>query len=103
MQDCDFRNCTTKRSSNVIVRKYNYYYGLFNKKVETKPVSIINCKGLDKVNHGKGYADEVIIRYKTPTGVKIGVAVAGAVAGWPGLVIGMGAAKMLRDDDLHQE
>lgn len=103
VKDCDFRNCTTERPTNIIVREYNYYFGLFNRKVETKPVSISNCRGLDKVNAGKSRADEFIIRSTTPTGVKIGVAVAGVVAGLPGLVVGMGIAKLLKDDDLRQE
>ncbi|MEK4716731.1 hypothetical protein NST66_04095 [Priestia sp. FSL W8-0524] len=103
VQDCDFKNCTTKRSTNVIVKEYDHYYGLFNKKVETKPVSIRNCRGLEEVNEGRDYAGEFMIRGKTRKGVKIGVTVAGAVLGAPGLMAGLGVAKLLKDNDLHQE
>jgi hypothetical protein len=103
VKDCDFRHCTTTRTTNVIVREYNHYYGLFDRRIETKPVSISNCRGLDQVNDGTGFAEEVIIRSVTPTGVKIGVAVAGAVWGAPGLALGMGVAKFLKDDDIRVE
>lgn len=103
VEDCDFRNCTTKRETNVIVRQYNHFYGLFDRKIETKPVSITNCRGLDRVNMGQGKTEEVIIRSETPTGVKIGVAVAGAFGGLPGLAVGLGVAKLLKDDDLRKE
>ncbi|SFB19902.1 MULTISPECIES: hypothetical protein [unclassified Bacillus (in: firmicutes)] len=103
VKDCDFRHCTTTRSTNVIVREYNHYYGLFDRRVETNPVSISNCRGLENVNEGDGFAEEVIIRSVTPTGMKIGVAVAGAVGGLPGLAIGMGVAKFLKDDDIRVE
>ncbi|MGG3466127.1 hypothetical protein ABES02_00865 [Neobacillus pocheonensis] len=103
VEDCDFKNCTTKRSTNVIVRQYHYYFGVFDRQIETKPVHISNCKGLDQVNKGKGRAEEIIIRSETPTGVKIGVALAGAVGGLPGLVVGMGVAKLLKNDDMRVE
>lgn len=103
VKDCDFRHCKTNRNTNVIVRKYNYYFGMFDRKIETTPVSISNCRGLEKVNDGTGFAEEVIIRSETPTGVKIGVTAAGALAGLPGLAIGVGIAKLLKDDDLRVE
>lgn len=103
VRDCDFRHCTTTRTTNVIVKEYDQYFGLFDRRIETKPVSISNCRGLDQVNDGTGFAEEVIIRSVTPTGVKIGLAVAGAVWGAPGLAIGMGVAKFLKDDDVRVE
>ncbi|MCA1055199.1 hypothetical protein LCM10_09385 [Rossellomorea aquimaris] len=103
VKDCDFRHCTTNRKTNVIVSKYNHYYGLFDRRIETTPVSISNCRGLEHVNDGTGHAEEVIIRSETPTGVKIGVAAAGALGGLPGLAIGVGIAKLLKDDDLRVE
>lgn len=73
VEDCTFNNSTTERPSNVIVKQYSHYYGLFNREVETKPVSISNCKGLDKVNTGgKGRAATFVIRTATPAGEKIG-------------------------------
>lgn len=75
LQDCSFRNCVTKRESGKIIKDYDHYYGLFNKKVEIKTVSISGCNGLDKINKENGYNEDVIIKAETSEGIKIGATV----------------------------
>ncbi len=53
IEDCDFRNCETKRDDLNLIRKDCYYYGLFDRKKYVHNVTTIrNCNGLDKVRKG---------------------------------------------------
>lgn len=101
--DCEFKNARTNRDTGVLLREYNHYYGLFNRKVEIKLLSYSNCTGLDKINVGKGVAEKVVLRSETSTGAKIGIGIAGIVAGVPGLALSYSASRLLKDDDLTQE
>ena len=47
--ECDFRNCSTKRTSGKIIKTMAHYYGLFETLKIVDVVRIENCRGLDKV------------------------------------------------------
>lgn len=50
VENCSFLNCTTEQSSGRIIKEYNYYLGLFNKRKDVKTVDIASdCRGLDQV------------------------------------------------------
>ncbi len=53
--DCDFRNCSTKRTSGKIIKTYGYYYNLFDTLKNELAITIDNCRGLDSVKqNGNG-------------------------------------------------
>lgn len=108
VQDCEFRNCSTKRPTGKIIKEYSSYFGLFDRIVETKPLSYSNCIGLDNVNKEASTAGNINLRTQTSKGRKIGLAAAGivAVAGSPitlAVGVGFGVSKLLRDDVLKEE
>jgi len=50
VDNCSFSDCTTTRPSGKIIREYGHYFGLFNKQIDLKTVSIrSNCRGLDSI------------------------------------------------------
>lgn len=50
VEQCVFTNCTTERNSGKIIREYDHYYGLFNKRKDIRTVKVYsNCQGLDQV------------------------------------------------------
>ena len=50
VENCSFSCCSTERYDGKIIKEYNHYYGLFDKEVEVKTVSVAsNCRGLDKI------------------------------------------------------
>jgi hypothetical protein len=104
IEDCNFQNCVTNRSSGKIIKEYSSYFGLFNKQIEVKAIEIRNCKGLDKINLENGYTDDVIIKAKTSKGLKIGATiVATSVVGIPGLFAGKLIDMAIKDTDRHVE
>ncbi len=50
VRNCDFKNCTTKRTSGKLIKEWSYYYGLFGKTHDEEVISVANCRGLDLVN-----------------------------------------------------
>ena len=50
VEDCSFDDCTTERNSGKIIKEYDHYFGLFNRRKDVKTVAIAsNCCGLDQV------------------------------------------------------
>lgn len=50
VEQCIFTNCTTERDSGKIIREYDHYYGLFNKRKNIRTVKVYSdCQGLDQV------------------------------------------------------
>lgn len=72
IENCDFRNCTTKRESEKIIKEFSTYDSLFKKGQQFKAISISECKGLDKINCEKSEADVVIKKNQTASGETIG-------------------------------
>ncbi|WP_313638879.1 hypothetical protein, partial [Paenibacillus sp.] len=109
IEDCNFQNCVTKRESGKIIKEYAHYFGLFNKMIQIKPVTIVNCKGIERINQENGYTEDVIIKSETSKGVKIGASIViglgtvTGVFGVTGIVAGVAANRLLKDDDLHKE
>lgn len=52
VEDCDFKNCTTKRKDNKIIDVMSSYLSAFNNLKFVKTVCVSNSRGLDKVNKG---------------------------------------------------
>lgn len=50
VENCSFSKCTTERDSGKIIKEHDHYFGLFNKRVDVRTISIAdNCRGLDTV------------------------------------------------------
>jgi hypothetical protein len=53
IEDCDFRNCSTKRESGKLIKtRDTYLYGLFDTVKECRTTQILNCRGLPDDRHG---------------------------------------------------
>lgn len=105
LEDCTFTNCRTNRASKKIIREYDYYLGLFNRKVETKPVSIYMCRGLDKINTERAKSEDAKPKEQTENGNSIGATALAILspATLIGGVAGFYASKLFKDDDLQAE
>ena len=107
---CNFKNCYTKRSSKKILKEYDFYYGLFDRIVETNPLTFNNCVGLDQVvvYDSENQLPQFSNDNSSKRGVKAGLAAAGvaAVVGSPislALGLGYGISRLLKDDELTEE
>lgn len=50
IERCDFRNCSTQRSSGKIIKEYTQYTKLFKKEMQNfHAITIYDCHGLDKI------------------------------------------------------
>ncbi|WP_404405128.1 hypothetical protein [Jeotgalibacillus malaysiensis] len=104
VEDCNFQNCKTDSESGKIIKEYDFFFGLFNKRIEIKPVFISNCKGLDKVNEENGFTEEVVIKSELPNGVKIGSHLAKIMLGGiNGLFVSKVLEHAFKDTDYHKE
>lgn len=72
IEDCDFKNCSTKRSSGKIIKEYIQYDTLFKKNQDFLANKISNCTGLDKINKEGAEADNVEVKATTDDGKPIG-------------------------------
>ncbi len=50
VEDCNFRNIKSKSRDKKIIREHDYYYGLFDRKIDIYAISVCNCVGIEKVN-----------------------------------------------------
>lgn len=80
IEDCDFRNCTTKRASGKVIKEHIVYEALFGKEKDFLAVTIQNCRGLDKINKEGCSAETAITRTVSTTGNAIGSKVMAGVA-----------------------
>lgn len=62
IENCDFKNCSTKRASGKIIKEYIQYDTLFKKDINFHANIISDCKGLDKINKEGSKSDSVEIR-----------------------------------------
>lgn len=81
IEECDFKNCSTKRSSGKIIKEYIQYDTLFKKNLDFHANSISNCRGLDKINKEGVESDNVVIQTTATTGNIIGASIANTAAG----------------------
>lgn len=72
IEECDFRNCSTRRRSGKIIKENMQYDTLFKKGESAKVTSIRDCKGLDKVNKESGQEEEIKIKTESTAGNPIG-------------------------------
>ncbi|MFJ6090914.1 hypothetical protein [Pseudomonas chlororaphis] len=105
VEDCTFTHCRSTRESGKIIKEYDHYLGLFDRRVETKPVNISQCRGLDKINTERAQAEDAKPKEKTAGGASIG-----AVFGLSALAIispigaaGVYASRFFKDDELKTE
>lgn len=84
IEECDFKNCSTKRSSGKIIKEYIQYDTLFKKNLDFHANSISNCRGLDKINKEGVESDNVVVQTTATTGNMIGASIANAAAGTVG-------------------
>ena len=72
IEECDFKNCSTNRSSGKIIKEYLSYDTLFKKNQQFHANTISKCKGLDKINREGKEAENVEVRTTTAAGNEIG-------------------------------
>ncbi|MDO4464546.1 MAG: hypothetical protein Q4C57_08350 [Bacillota bacterium] len=81
IEGCDFKNCSTKRTSGKIIKEYIKYDTLFKKNIDFHANQVSKCRGLDKVNKERTETETVEIRTVSTEGNVIGSALAMGVAG----------------------
>lgn len=81
IESCDFKNCSTKRTSGKIIKEYIKYDTLFKKNIDFHANQVSECRGLDKVNKERTETETVEIRTVSTEGNAIGSALAMGVAG----------------------
>ena len=74
IEECDFRNCSTKRSSGKIIKEDVQYDTLLKKNQDFHANKISNCRGLDKINKEGAETECVEVRTTSTTGNPIGSA-----------------------------
>lgn len=72
IENCDFRNCSTKRASGKIIKEYIQYDRLFKKDIDFHANRVSGCRGLDKVNKEGIRTEAVEIRSVSTMGNIIG-------------------------------
>ena len=105
IEECDFKNCATKRLSGKIIKEYIQYDTLFKKDKDFHANYISNCRGLEKINKEGIKTEQVEVWTMSTLGNPIGSALASsatkAVAfavGGPvglGIVVGIKAVKKM--------
>lgn len=80
IEECSFKNCSTKRASGKIIKEYLQYDTAFKKNQDFHAIEISRCKGLDKINKERPEADHVEARTQATTGNIIGSSLVNAVA-----------------------
>lgn len=81
IESCDFKNCSTKRTSGKIIKEYIKYDTLFKKDIDFHANHVSECRGLDKVNKEGTETETVEIRTMSTTGNTIGSTLAMGVDG----------------------
>lgn len=80
IESCDFKNCSTKRTSGKIIKEYIKYNTLFKKNTDFHANHVSKCRGLDKVNKEGTETETVEIRTMSTMGNAIGSALGMGVA-----------------------
>lgn len=89
IEDCDFRNCETKRGSGKIIKEYIYYDTLFKKNQEFHANKLNNCRGLDRINKEMVQSDvNVEIKRVSTNGNQVGSALIKCAIGGAAFTIG---------------
>lgn len=89
IEECDFKNCITKRSSGKIIKEYTFYDTLFKKNQAFHANIITNCRGLDKVNkEASSQTEKVQINIVSTNGNQIGSTIAKCAIGGAAFAVG---------------
>lgn len=72
VKDCIFRNCSTERASEKIIRQYVKYTDNQNKTRDFQAIKTINCSGLDMINKNETETENISVRTISTTGNSIG-------------------------------
>lgn len=72
INSCDFRNCSTKRSSNKIIKEYVTYNNALKKERSFHAILTSNCRGLDRINEGASRTDNYERKTVDSSGARIG-------------------------------
>lgn len=105
IENCDFKNCSTKRTSGKIIKEYIQYDTILKKNIDFHANHISECRGLDKINKEGVEADTVEVRTTSTVGDTIGYAVVLGTAGGIGgpialaTVAGIGIMHGMRKKD----
>ncbi len=63
LENCDFKNCTTKHSGCGIIKKHITYDELFKDNLQFKAIRTDSkCRGLDKINSGNSKAEKITVK-----------------------------------------
>lgn len=99
IEDCDFKNCSTKRASGQIIKEKIQYDTLFKKNIDFHANKVSDCRGLDKINKEGTETGVVAIRTVSTTGNTIGSTL---VSGAAKVVGGPVALAMLASEAITQ-
>lgn len=99
IEDCDFRNCSTKRASGQIIKEKLQYDTLFKKNIDFHANKVSGCRGLDKINKEGAETGTVSICTVSTTGNTIGSTL---VSGAAKIVGGPVALAMLASELITQ-
>lgn len=72
IENCDFRNCETRRASGQIIKEYMQYDNLFRKPQKFHANIVKNCTGLDRINKDGSQANTIDTRMVSILGKNIG-------------------------------
>jgi len=72
IENCDFRNCETRRASGQIIKEYMQYDNLFHKPQKFHANIVKNCTGLDRINKDGSQANTIDTRMVSILGKNIG-------------------------------
>jgi len=78
IQECTFKNCCTKRSSQVIIKEY-MKYDSWGRKKDFHANKISDCRGLENVNKEGSITKNTEMRTMTADGVPIGSSFAAGI------------------------
>jgi len=72
VENCEFRNCKTKRKDKRVIRENDSYYGFLDTVNEFKAISVYDCTGLDNVNLEGSSCDRAVKESALALAEKIG-------------------------------
>lgn len=85
VENCKFNQCTTKRDSKCLIKRYAYpRFKIIKPNEPEVAVSVYNCQGLDCVNQSSGVVGNYTKKIKTATGQPIGASIKVENIGIPG-------------------
>ncbi len=74
VKDCDFKHCTTKRTSGKLIKEYIQFDSLLKKNQDFHANELSDCRGLDMINREGDTASFTTAKTRSQNGEKVGAA-----------------------------